>query len=96
MLTTLRRIVHGVEESSSFQDALGLLVREVREALGTEVCSAYLLNPQGDSYVLVATGRADGGLDPVTILIRRLALAEQGGDNPCFAIVRNARSCWTV
>jgi phosphotransferase system enzyme I (PtsP) len=54
MLTTLRRIVHGVEESSSFKDALGLLVREVREALGTEVCSAYLLNPEGDRYVLVA------------------------------------------
>ena len=54
MLTTLRRIVHGVEESSSFKEALGLLVREVREALGTEVCSAYLLNPEGDSYVLVA------------------------------------------
>jgi phosphotransferase system enzyme I (PtsP) len=54
MLTTLRRIVHGVEESSSFKEALSLLVGEVREALGTEVCSAYLLNPEGDSYVLVA------------------------------------------
>ncbi len=54
MLTTLRRIVHGVEESSSFKDALSLLVREVRDALGTEVCSAYLLNPEGDSYVLAA------------------------------------------
>lgn len=54
MLTVLRRIVQGVEEASAFQEALDLLVREVRQALGTEVCSAYLLNPQGDSYVLVA------------------------------------------
>ena len=31
-----------------------------------------------------------------TLMTRRLALADQEGDNPCFAIVRKARICWTV
>lgn len=54
MLNTLRRIVQDVTAASSFQDALGIIVREVREALGIEVCSVYLLNSARDRYLLVA------------------------------------------
>ena len=55
MLTTLRRIVQDVAAASSFQEALRIIVRDVREALGTEVCSIYLLSPEGDRYLFVAT-----------------------------------------
>lgn len=55
MLTPLRRIVQDVAAASSFQDALRIIVRDVREALGTEVCSIYLLSPEGDRYLFVAT-----------------------------------------
>ena len=55
MLTTLRRIVQDVAAASSFQEALRIIVRDVRDALGTEVCSIYLLSPEGDRYLFVAT-----------------------------------------
>jgi phosphotransferase system, enzyme I, PtsP len=55
MLTPLRRIVQDVAAASSFQDALRIIVHDVREALGTEVCSIYLLSPEGDRYLFVAT-----------------------------------------
>lgn len=55
MLTTLRRIVQDVAAASTFQEALRIIVHDVREALGTEVCSIYLLSPEGDSYLFVAT-----------------------------------------
>ena len=54
MLNTLRRIVQDVTAAASFQDALGIIVREVREALGIEVCSVYLLNSARDRYLFVA------------------------------------------
>ena len=55
MLTTLRRIVQDVAAASSFQEALRIIVHDVREALGTEVCSIYLLSPERDRYLFVAT-----------------------------------------
>lgn len=55
MLTTLRRIVQDVAAASSFQEALRIIVHDVREALGTEVCSVYLLSPEADRYLFVAT-----------------------------------------
>lgn len=55
MLTTLRRIVQDVATASTFQEALRIIVRDVRDALGTEVCSIYLLSPEGDQYLFVAT-----------------------------------------
>jgi phosphotransferase system, enzyme I, PtsP len=55
MLTPLRRIVQDVAAASSFQDALRIIVHDVREALGTEVCSIYLLSPEADRYLFVAT-----------------------------------------
>lgn len=55
MLTTLRRIVQDVAAAGTFQEALRIIVRDVREALGTEVCSIYLLSPEADRYLFVAT-----------------------------------------
>lgn len=56
MLNVLRRIVQDVLNASSvsFNHALELLVHDVRVALGTEVCSIYLLNPQTNEYLFVA------------------------------------------
>ncbi len=54
MLNTLRRIVQDVTAAASFQDALDIIVHEVREALGIEVCSVYLLNSARDRYLFVA------------------------------------------
>ncbi|MEZ5560068.1 MAG: phosphoenolpyruvate--protein phosphotransferase [Pseudomonadales bacterium] len=55
MLTVLRRIVQDVAAAASFQHALDIIVREVQAALGTEVCSIYLLSPEADRYLFVAT-----------------------------------------
>ena len=54
MLTTLRRIVNEVAGAASFKEALDVLVHQVRESLGTEVCSLYLLSPDGERYLFVA------------------------------------------
>lgn len=54
MLTLLRQIVQDVDRAPSFRDALAIIVREVREALGTEVCSVYLKQPGGAQYLFAA------------------------------------------
>ncbi|MFM7119872.1 MAG: GAF domain-containing protein, partial [Gammaproteobacteria bacterium] len=55
MLTSLRRIVQDVSAAPAFREALDIIVRDVREVLGTEVCSLYLLSPERDRYQFVAT-----------------------------------------
>jgi phosphotransferase system enzyme I (PtsP) len=55
MLTSLRRIVQDVASAGSFRDALDIIVRDVRDTLGTEVCSVYLQSPERDRYLFVAT-----------------------------------------
>ncbi len=59
MLNVLRRIVQDVA-SAPLRSALDMLVHEVRVALGTEVCSIYLLDPETDEYLFVA----NEGLNP--------------------------------
>ncbi|MCZ6616748.1 MAG: phosphoenolpyruvate--protein phosphotransferase [Gammaproteobacteria bacterium] len=54
MLNTLRRIVQDVTAAASFTQALSIIVHEVRESLGIEVCSVYLLNSARDRYLFVA------------------------------------------
>ena len=54
MLTTLRRIVEDVSAAPSFREALQILVHDVRESLGTEVCSVYLRSPDEQSFLFVA------------------------------------------
>jgi phosphotransferase system, enzyme I, PtsP len=55
MLASLRRIVQDVAAAPSFGAGLGIIVRDVRDTLGTEVCSVYLLSPERDRYQFVAT-----------------------------------------
>lgn len=55
MLEVLRRIVQEVNTAPDVPSALGLLVRRVRDAMGTEVCSVYLLDEQVNRWVLMAT-----------------------------------------
>lgn len=54
MLTTLRRIVEDVANAGTFKESLDILVHGVRDSLGTEVCSVYLLSPDGERYLFVA------------------------------------------
>lgn len=63
MLHTLRRIVQEVDSAPSFQAALEVLVSQVRDATGTEVCSVYLLDDRSERLVLMATE----GLNPAAI-----------------------------
>ena len=71
MLNILRRIVEDVAGASTFQEALTLLVHDVRKALGTEVCSVYLMEPQGEQLLCAA----NEGLNKASI--GRLRVARQ-------------------
>tara|TARA_B100000029_G_scaffold500289_1_gene571799 strand:- start:58 stop:2340 length:2283 start_codon:yes stop_codon:yes gene_type:complete len=55
MLTTLRRIIQDVSAAPTFREALELLVHDVRESLGTEVCSVYLRNIDTDGFLFAST-----------------------------------------
>jgi phosphotransferase system enzyme I (PtsP) len=54
MLNTLRSIVQDVAAAGSFREQLDLLVHDVRVALGTEVCSIYLMNRAKDRLLFAA------------------------------------------
>lgn len=54
MLNTLRSIVQDVAGAGSFREQLDLLVHDVRVALGTEVCSIYLMNRDQDQLLFAA------------------------------------------
>ena len=55
MLNTLRKIVQEVNAATDLKAALGIIVQRVKTAMGTQVCSVYLLDPETDRYVLMAT-----------------------------------------
>ena len=55
MLNTLRQIVQAFAQEADFAASVRLLAQQVRAALGTEVCSIYLLNDARDGYRLAAT-----------------------------------------
>lgn len=55
MLDTLRSIVQDVNSAPTFRHALDVIVARVREAMGTEVCSIYLVDPTRDRFLFVAT-----------------------------------------
>ncbi|GLQ33146.1 phosphoenolpyruvate--protein phosphotransferase [Litoribrevibacter albus] len=55
MLKTLRGIVQEVNSAGDLQTALDIIVRRVREAMSTQVCSVYLWEPDTHEYVLMAT-----------------------------------------
>ena len=55
MLTTLRQIVMKFTAQSHFADAVKTLVVDVKQAMGVDVCSIYLLDPARSAYALAAT-----------------------------------------
>ncbi len=55
MLEMLRNIVQEVNSAEGLDEALGVIVERVREAMDTEVCSVYLRDPDTDRYVFQAT-----------------------------------------
>ncbi|AJE19892.1 phosphoenolpyruvate--protein phosphotransferase [Azotobacter chroococcum] len=55
MLNTLRKIVQEVNAAKDLKTALGIIVRRVKETMGSQVCSVYLLDPETNRFVLMAT-----------------------------------------
>ncbi|MCR4508209.1 phosphoenolpyruvate--protein phosphotransferase [Pseudomonas sp. GLN_6] len=55
MLNTLRKIVQEVNAAKDLKAALGIIVQRVRDAMGSQVCSVYLLDPESNRFVLMAT-----------------------------------------
>ena len=55
MLNTLRKIVQEVNAAKDLKAALSIIVQRVKEAMGSQVCSVYLLNPETNRFVLMAT-----------------------------------------
>jgi phosphotransferase system, enzyme I, PtsP len=55
MLETLRNIVQKVNAAESLDDALEIIVRRVRKAMGTEVCSVYMREETSGRFVFCAT-----------------------------------------
>lgn len=63
MLSSLRQIIQEVNTAPSLQKALDLIVHKVRNAMGTEVCSVYMLDSSSGHYVFAA----NEGLNPESI-----------------------------
>lgn len=55
MLDTLHRITQEVNGAGGLKQALSIIVERVGEAMGVDVCSVYLIDPESDQYVLMAT-----------------------------------------
>jgi len=55
MLNTLRKIVQEVNSAKDLKTALGIIVLRVKEAMGSQVCSVYLLDPETNRFVLMAS-----------------------------------------
>ena len=55
MLNTLRKVVQEVNGAKDLKTALSIIVQRVRAAMGTQVCSVYLLDPDTNRFVLMST-----------------------------------------
>ena len=55
MLDVLRRVIQEVNAARDLPSALDIIVDRVRSAMGTEVCSVYLLDEERNQYVFMAT-----------------------------------------
>jgi phosphotransferase system enzyme I (PtsP) len=55
MLEELRRIVQEVNEAPALEQALSVIVRRVKQAVGADVCSVYLTDFDARQHVLQAT-----------------------------------------
>jgi phosphotransferase system enzyme I (PtsP) len=72
MLETLRNIVQEVNAAEGLNDALNIIVKRVRDAMGTEVCSVYMRDEHDGRLVF----RATEGLNPGQIGVASLASGE--------------------
>ena len=63
MLDTLRRLIQELNLARNLDQALGLIVRRVKEISQADVCSVFLAEPDGQHYVL----KASDGLKPEAI-----------------------------
>ena len=72
MLEVLRHIVQEVNAAEDLVDALEIIVRRVRDAMGTEVCSVYMRDANVDRLVL----RATEGLNETLVGVASLAAGE--------------------
>lgn len=72
MLDLLRRIVQEVSAARDLDQALGIIVSRVRNAMEVDVCSVYLTDFSQQQYVLMATE----GLNPGSVGTVRLGFAE--------------------
>ncbi|MDF2447340.1 MAG: PEP-utilizing enzyme [Moraxellaceae bacterium] len=55
MLEKLRKIVQDVDSAPNFAAALTTMVASVRDTMGTEVCSVYLVDDKSNRYILMAS-----------------------------------------
>jgi phosphotransferase system enzyme I (PtsP) len=63
MLATLRRIIDAVDRAPALDAALAVVVHEVKQAIGADVCSVYLTDAARREHVLMATD----GLPPDSV-----------------------------
>lgn len=55
MLDVLRRVIQEVNAARDLNTALDIIVESVKEAIGTQVCTVYLLDEERQKYVFMAT-----------------------------------------
>ncbi len=72
MLDTLRRIIQEVNQASGLEQAMGIVVSRVKQAMSVDVCSAYLANEAQQRHILIASD----GLNPVSVGNVGLAFGE--------------------
>jgi len=68
MLEILRRVIQEVNKARDLPTALNIIVDRIQEAMGTQVCSVYLLNEERNKYVFMATrGLNESAVGKVTL-----------------------------
>ena len=72
MLDVLRKIVQEVSTARDLHTALSIVVRRVRKAMNTDVCSVYLMDSRQERYVLMNTL----GLNAAAVGVASLAPSE--------------------
>jgi phosphotransferase system enzyme I (PtsP) len=63
MLDTLRRLIQEVNVARNLEQALAIIVEQVKQIVAADVCSVYLADASNEQYVLMATN----GLQPQAV-----------------------------
>src|SRR5690242_3840452 len=72
MLKALRRIVQKVNATKDIGEALGIVVRLIKETTSADSCSIFVVDPERGEYVLAATE----GLNPELVYKLRVKYGE--------------------